>query len=123
MKPRPCWPGTRRGSTPGGTVWGVDLPLDEAPDPDLIIQNDGERTPLEVVEEIERVLYPNIVENPIDNRDYWNRYYQDGLRPMDPSPLPGMPPLWWNGRTLVDLAAATGGRPLLCLPGPLCHRH
>ena len=41
---------------------GVDLPFDEPKTPDLIIQNDGERTPLEAVEEIERVLYPNIVE-------------------------------------------------------------
>ena len=81
--------------------------------PDLIIQNDGERTPLEAVEEIERVLYPNIVENPIDNRDYWNRYYQDGLCPMDPSPpLPGMPPLWWNrDGPWWTWAAATGGTP------------
>lgn len=37
-------------------VVGVDLPFDEPKHPDLIIQNDGERTPLELVEEIERAF-------------------------------------------------------------------
>lgn len=37
-------------------VVGVDLPFDEPKHPDLIIQNDGEHTPLELVEEIERAF-------------------------------------------------------------------
>ena len=61
------------------------------------------------MEEIERVLYPNIVENPIDNRDYWNRYYQDGLCPMDPSPFARYAAtLVEPGRTLVDLGCGNG---------------
>ena len=113
VKPETLLARNQKGLYTGGhNVVGVDLPFDEPKTPDLIIQNDGERTPLEAVEEIERVLYPNIVENPIDNRDYWNRYYQDGLCPMDPSPLPGMPPLWWNrDGPWWTWAAATGGTP------------
>lgn len=34
-------------------VVGVDLPFDEPRHPDLIVQNDGERTPLALVEKIE----------------------------------------------------------------------
>ena len=52
--------------TGGPNVVGVDLPFDEPQSPDLVLQNDGERTPLELVEEIEGALYPNIVEHPID---------------------------------------------------------
>ena len=52
---------------------------------------------------------PNIVENPIDNRDYWNRYYQDGLCPMDPSPFARYAAtLVEPGRTLVDLGCGNG---------------
>ena len=52
--------------TSGSNVVGVDLPFDEPKSPDLILQNDGDRTPLELVEEVERIFYPNIVENPIN---------------------------------------------------------
>ena len=95
--------------TKGHNVVGVDLPFDEPQTPDLIVQNDGDRTPLEVVEEIERVLYPNIVEDPIDNRDYWNRYYQEGVCPMAPSPFAQyVETLVEPGRTLVDLGCGNG---------------
>ena len=68
VKPETLLARNQKGLYTGGhNVVGVDLPFDEPKTPDLIIQNDGERTPLEAVEEIERVLYPNIVENPIDN--------------------------------------------------------
>lgn len=110
VKPETLLARNQKGLYTGGhNVVGVDLPFDEPQTPDLIIQNDGERTPLEVVEEIERVLYPNIVENPIDNRDYWNRYYQDGLCPMDPSPFARYAAtLVEPGRTLVDLGCGNG---------------
>ena len=42
--------------TNGKNVIGVDLPFEEPQSPDLIIQNDGERPPLELVEEIEQAL-------------------------------------------------------------------
>ena len=45
--------------TSGSNVVGVDLPFDEPKSPDLILQNDGDRTPLELVEEVERIFYPN----------------------------------------------------------------
>ena len=110
VKPETLLARNQKGLYTGGhNVVGVDLPFDEPQTPDLIIQNDGERTPLEAVEEIERVLYPNIVENPIDNRDYWNRYYQDGLCPMDPSPFARYAAtLVEPGRTLVDLGCGNG---------------
>lgn len=66
---------------------GVDIPFDEPQSSDLVVQNDGEQTPQELVEQIEHILYPNIVENPIDNRDYWNRYYQDQICTIEPSPF------------------------------------
>ena len=40
----------------GKNVVGVDLPFDEPKHSDLVVQNDGERTPLELVEEIERAF-------------------------------------------------------------------
>ncbi|MFQ9473024.1 MAG: hypothetical protein ACLR0P_07730 [Oscillospiraceae bacterium] len=96
----------------------MDLPVDEPQSPDLVLQNDGERTPLELVEEIEGALYPNIVEHPIDNTDYWNLYYQNKLCPTSPSPTPGMCPPWWSrGGRWRSWGAATGGTPPTCLSG------
>lgn len=93
----------------GKNVVGVDLPFDEPKTPDLIIQNDGERTPLELVEEIERVFYPNIVENPIDNRDYWNQYYTNRICSTEPSPFAQyVSTLVEPGKTLVDLGCGNG---------------
>lgn len=43
--------------TNGKDVIGVDLPFEEPQSPDLIVQNDGDRTPLELVEEIEQALH------------------------------------------------------------------
>lgn len=42
--------------TSGSNVVGVDLSFDEPDSPDLIVQNDGAQTPLELVEGIERAL-------------------------------------------------------------------
>ena len=95
--------------TAGRNVVGVDLPFDEPKFPDLIVQNDGDRTPLEQVEEIERVFYPNIVENPIDNTDYWNRYYHNRVCSTQPSPFARyVATLVEPGRTLVDLGCGNG---------------
>lgn len=38
----------------GKNVVGVDLPFDEPQESDIVVQNDGDRTPLEIVEELER---------------------------------------------------------------------
>jgi len=38
--------------TEGKNVMGVDLPFDEPKHPDIIIDNDGDRTPKEIVEEL-----------------------------------------------------------------------
>ena len=73
--------------TSGHHVVGVDLPFDEPKHPDLVIENDGGQTPLELVEQIEKIFYPNIVENPIDNTVYWNQYYRNKICPTDPSPF------------------------------------
>ena len=88
---------------------GVDLPFDEPKSPDLIVQNDGDRTPLEQVEKIERVFYPNIVENPIDNTDYWNHYYENKVCSTQPSPFAQYAStLVEPGRILVDLGCGNG---------------
>ncbi len=42
--------------TQGNNVIGVDLPFEEPQMPDLIVQNDGEQTPLVLVEKLEREL-------------------------------------------------------------------
>ena len=95
--------------TAGHNVVGVDLPFDEPKTPDLIVQNDGDRTPLELVEEIERVFYPNIVENPIDNTDYWNQYYCNRICSTEPSPFAQyVATLVEPGKTLVDLGCGNG---------------
>ena len=95
--------------TAGRNVVGVDLPFDEPKHPDLIVQNDGDRTPLEQVEEIERVFYPNIVENPIDNTDYWNQYYHNKVCSTQPSPFAQyVATLVEPGKTLVDLGCGNG---------------
>ena len=95
--------------TGGRNVVGVDLPFDEPQSPDLVLQNDGERTPLELVEEIEGALYPNIVEHPIDNTDYWNLYYQNKLCPTSPSPFARyVSTLVEPGRTLAELGCGNG---------------
>lgn len=39
--------------TTGKNVVGVDLPFDEPTNPDVLIQNDGEETPLQIVERLE----------------------------------------------------------------------
>ncbi len=38
-------------------VVGVDLPYDEPEQPDVVLQNDGDKTPLEQVEKLERILF------------------------------------------------------------------
>lgn len=95
--------------TSGQSVVGVDLPFDEPRAPDLVVQNDGERPPLELVEEIERALYPPAAEPPVDNTDYWNRYYQNGLCSDAPSPFARyVATLTEPGGTLVDLGCGNG---------------
>lgn len=95
--------------TTGKNVVGVDLPFDEPRHPDLILQNDGDCTPLELVENIERVFYPNIVENPIDNTAYWNQYYHNRICSTAPSPFAQyVATLVEPGKTLVDLGCGNG---------------
>ncbi len=43
--------------TAGRNVVGVDVPFDEPARPDLVLQNDGDRTPAEQVAIIERALF------------------------------------------------------------------
>lgn len=95
--------------TAGKNVVGVDLPFDEPEAPDLVVPNDGGQTPQELVEGIERVLYPSIVENPIDNRAYWNLYYQNRVCAETPSPFARyVSTLVEPGKTLVDLGCGNG---------------
>ena len=42
--------------TSGSDVIGVDLPFEEPQSPDLIVQNNGQKSPLELVMEIEQAL-------------------------------------------------------------------
>ena len=95
--------------TQGKNVVGIDLPFDEPQTPDLIVPNDGGRTPLELVEQLERELYPSIVENPVDNTAYWNQYYKNGLCSQEPSPFARyVATLVDPGRRLVELGCGNG---------------
>lgn len=95
--------------TSGRNVVGIDIPFDEPKHPDLVIQNDGEKDPLTLVEEIEQVLYPYIVENPIDNRAYWNQYYSNKVCATHPSPFANyVSTLVEPGRKMVELGCGNG---------------
>lgn len=95
--------------TSGSNVVGVDLPFDEPQSPDLVIQNDGGQTPLELVEGIERALYPNIVQDPIDNTAYWDQYYRNKVCSTEPSPFARyVSTLVDPGKALVELGCGNG---------------
>lgn len=95
--------------TAGKNVVGIDLPFDEPQSPDIVVPNDGGRTPLELVEELERELYPNIVENAVDNTAYWNQYYKNRVCPEEPSPFAQyVATLVEPGREMVELGCGNG---------------
>lgn len=95
--------------TAGKNVVGIDLPFDEPQSPDIVVPNDGDRTPLELVEELERELYPNIVENTVDNTAYWNQYYKNRVCPEEPSPFAlYVATLVEPGREMVELGCGNG---------------
>ena len=93
----------------GKNVVGIDLPFDEPRSPDIVLPNDGERTPLELVERLERVLYPNIVEDTVDNSAYWNQYYKNRVCSEEPSPFAQyVSTLVEPGRSMVELGCGNG---------------
>lgn len=95
--------------TSDNAVVGVSLPFDEPQTPDIVIENDGAEAPEAIVERLERELYPNIVENPVDNRDYWNRYYTNDICSRRPSPFAQyVATLIESGRRLVELGCGNG---------------
>ena len=95
--------------TAGKNVVGIDLPFEEPQSPDLVVPNDGGRTPLELVEELERVLYPNIVEDAVDNTAYWNQYYKNRVCSEEPSPFARyVATLVEPGRRMVELGCGNG---------------
>lgn len=95
--------------TSGVNVVGVDLPFDEPQSPDVVIQNDGQQTPLEAVEQLEHTLYPNIVQNPVDNRAYWNQYYKNRVCSEEPSLFAQyVATLVESGKRLVELGCGNG---------------
>ena len=95
--------------TAGKNVVGIDLPFEEPQSPDLVVPNDGGRTPLELVEELERALYPNIVEDAVDNTAYWNQYYKNRVCSEEPSPFARyVATLVEPGRRMVELGCGNG---------------
>lgn len=95
--------------TSASNVVGVDLPFDEPQTSDLIIQNDGNETPLCLVERIERAFYPHIVQNPIDNTSYWNQYYANRLCSTEPSPFARyVSTLMDPGKRMLELGCGNG---------------
>lgn len=95
--------------TAGKNVVGIDLPFDEPQAPDLVVHNDGDKTPLELVTELERALYPSIVENTVDNTAYWDQYYKNGVCTQDPSPFAQyVGTLVEPGKHLVELGCGNG---------------
>ena len=95
--------------TAGKNVVGIDLPFDEPQSPDIVLPNNGEHTPLELVEELEQTLYPNIVEDTVDNTAYWNQYYKNRICTEEPSPFARyVATLVEPGRELVKLGCGNG---------------
>ena len=95
--------------TSDNAVVGVSLPFDEPKTPDIVIENDGQETPEQIVEQLERQLYPNIVQNPVDNSDYWNQYYRNDVCSRQPSPFAQyVATLVEPGRRLVELGCGNG---------------
>lgn len=95
--------------TAGKNVVGIDLPFDEPQNPDIVLHNDGERTPLELVEQLERALYPNIVEDVVDNSAYWNQYYKNRVCSQEPSPFAQyVATLVEPGKRVVELGCGNG---------------
>ena len=95
--------------TAGKHVVGIDLPFDEPEQPDLVVQNDGDETPETIVERLEKALYPNIVQNPVDNTVYWNQYYKNQICATQPSPFAEyVGTLVEPGRTLLELGCGNG---------------
>jgi len=95
--------------TAGENVVGVDLPFDEPKAPDIVIENDGDRTPLEIVEGLEQTLSPSIVQDPVDNTAYWNQYYKNKVCSTEPSPFARyVATLMEPGGTLVELGCGNG---------------
>ncbi len=105
--------------TGGRNVVGVDLPFDEPQSPDLVLQNDGECTPLELVEEIEGGALPEHRGAP--HRQY--RLLEPVLskQALPHQPLPLRPVCVHPGGAGADAGGAgvrqRAGRPLLCLSG------
>jgi len=90
-------------------VVGVSLPFDEPQTPDIVVENDGQERPEQIVERLERQLYPNIVENPVDNQDYWNQYYKNDVCSKQPSPFAQyVATLIEPGRRLIELGCGNG---------------
>lgn len=95
--------------TTGKNVVGIDLPFDEPQTPDIVLPNDGDHTPLELVERLERELYPNIVENTVDNAAYWDRYYKNRICSEEPSPFAQyVITLVEQGSKMVELGCGNG---------------
>jgi len=95
--------------TAGRNVVGIDLPFDEPGQPDAVVDNDGARAPLELVEELERRFYPRAALDPVDNTAYWNRYYQNRVCPEEPSLFARyVATLVEPGKRLVELGCGNG---------------
>lgn len=95
--------------TAGKNVVGIDLPFDEPEAPDIVLPNDGDRTPMELVEQLEKTLYPNIVEDTVDNSAYWNQYYKNRICSEEPSPFAQyVSTLVEPGRQMVELGCGNG---------------
>jgi len=95
--------------TSGKNVVGIDLPFDEPKTPNIVIQNDGAEAPQAIVERLERQLYPNIIQDVVDNTAYWNQYYKNKVCPQEPSPFAQyVATLVDPGKKLVELGCGNG---------------
>lgn len=95
--------------TKGKDMVGIDLPFDEPQTPDIVINNNGDMPPEDIVESLEHTLYPRIVEDPIDNTVYWNQYYKNRVCATYPSPFAQyVQTLVEPGRHMVELGCGNG---------------
>ena len=95
--------------TKGKNVVGIDLPFDEPKESDIIIDNNGDRTPLEIISELESRLFPQVVRDEVDNTIYWDMYYRNKMAKTEASPFGKYAlTLFEKGKNVLELGCGNG---------------
>ena len=98
----------QKGPIPGRAMWWGWICFDEPKAPDLVLQNDGERT-LELGRGDRGGVYPNIVEHPHRQYRLLEPVLSKQALPHQPLPSPGMCPTPVEPATLAELVRQRAG--------------